>query len=53
MGKSVQLYDLSKDIGKKKNCRQKPELAQKLIARMSQLDEEVTSGMRPIGSLKQ
>ena len=54
MGKSVQLYDLSKDIGEKENLAgQKPELAQKLIARMSQLDEEVTSGMRPIGSLKQ
>ena len=54
MGKSVQLYDLSKDIGEKENLAgQKPELAQKLIARMLQLDEEVTSGMRPIGSLKQ
>ena len=54
MGKSVLLYDLSKDIGEKENLAgQKPELTQKLIARMSQLDEEVTSGMRPIGSLKQ
>ena len=41
MGKSVQLYDLSKDIGEKENLAgQKPELAQKLIARMLQLDEK-------------
>jgi arylsulfatase A len=52
-GKSVLLYDLSKDIGEKQNlAAQKPELTQKLLARMNQLDQEVTKGMRPIGTLE-
>ena len=52
-GKSVQLYDLSKDIGEKQNLAgKKPELTQKLLARMNQLDQEVTKGMRPIGMLE-
>ena len=51
-GNSLQLYDLSKDIGEKQNlASQKPELAQKLLARMNQLNKEVTAGMRPIGML--
>ena len=51
-GKSVLLYDLSKDIGEKQNLvSQKPELTQKLLTRMNQLDHEVTKGMRPIGTL--
>ena len=51
-GNSMQLYDLSKDIGEKQNlASQKPELTQKLLARMNQLDQEVTKGMRPIGTL--
>ena len=50
---SVQLYDLSKDIGEKQNLAgKKPELTQKLLARMNQLDQEVTKGMRPIGMLE-
>ena len=52
-GKSVHLYDLSKDIGEKQNlAAQKPELSKKLLARMKQLDQEVTAGMRPIGTLE-
>ena len=51
-GNSMQLYDLSKDIGETQNlASQKPELTQKLLVRMNQLDEEVTAGMRPIGTL--
>ena len=51
-GNSMQLFDLSKDIGEKRNLAgQKPELTQKLLARMNQLDQEVTKGMRPIGTL--
>ena len=52
-GKSVLLYDLSNDIGEKRNlASKKPELTQKLLARMRQLDQEVTAGMRPIGTLE-
>ena len=52
-GNSMQLYDLSKDIGEKQNlASQKPELTQKLLVRMNQLDKEVTAGMRPIGTLE-
>jgi arylsulfatase A len=52
-GNSMQLYDLSKDIGEKQNLAPKmPELTQKLISRMKQLDQEVTAGMRPIGTLE-
>ena len=52
-GNSMQLYDLSKDIGEKQNLAgKKPELTQKLLARMNQLDQEVTKGMRPIGMLE-
>jgi arylsulfatase A len=51
-GNSMQLYNLSKDIGEKQNlASQKPELTKKLLARMNQLDQEVTAGMRPIGTL--
>ena len=51
-GKSVLLYDLSKDIGETQNLApEKPALTQKLLARMNQLDKEVTAGMRPIGTL--
>lgn len=53
VGQSVQLYDLSKDIGEKQNLTaKKPDLTQKLLARMKQLDEEVTAGMRPIGMME-
>jgi arylsulfatase A len=51
-GNSMQLYDLSKDIGETQNLTpKKPELTKKLLARMNQLDQEVTTAMRPIGTL--
>jgi arylsulfatase A len=51
-GNSINLYDLSKDIGETQNLApKKPELTKKLLARMNQLDQEVTTGMRPIGTL--
>jgi arylsulfatase A-like enzyme len=50
--KGLELYDMEKDIGEEKNlAKQEPQLVKKLLARMKALDAEVTSGMRPIGTL--
>ena len=50
--KGMELYDLEADVGEQKNlAKQKPEKAKELLARMMQLDAEVTAGMRPIGTL--
>ena len=52
-GKNAELFDLANDIGEKQNiAKKKPELAQKLLLRMQQLDSQITAGMRPIGTLK-
>jgi len=52
-GKNAELFDLANDIGEKQNiAKKKPELAQKLLLRMQQLDGQITAGMRPIGTLK-
>jgi len=52
-GKNAELFDLANDIGEKQNiAKKKPELAQKLLLRMQQLDSQITTGMRPIGTLK-
>jgi len=39
-------------VGEQKNlAKQEPEKAKELLARMMELDGEVTNGMRPIGTL--
>lgn len=49
----IELYDLEADVGEQKNlAKQEPEKAKELLARMMELDAEVTTGMRPIGTLK-
>ncbi len=48
----IELYDLEADVGEQKNlAKQEPEKAKELLARMMELDAEVTAGMRPIGTL--
>jgi arylsulfatase A len=48
----IELYDLEADVGEQKNlAKQEPEKAKELLARMMDLDAEVTAGMRPIGTL--
>ena len=50
--KGLELYDLESDVGEQKNlAKQEPEKASKLLARMMELDAEITAGMRPIGTL--
>lgn len=51
---NLELYDLEADIGEQKNlAKQQPQKTKELLARMMELDAEVTAGMRPIGTLKQ
>ncbi|NDH00530.1 MAG: sulfatase, partial [Opitutae bacterium] len=48
----IELYDLEADVGEQKNlAKQEPGKAKVLLARMMELDAEVTAGMRPIGTL--
>ena len=50
--KGLELYDLEADVGEQKNLAKKePKKASKLLARMMELDAEITAGMRPIGTL--
>jgi hypothetical protein len=50
----LELYDLEADIGEHKNlATQQPQKTKELLARMMELDAEVTAGMRPIGTLSQ
>ena len=51
---NLELYDLEADIGEHKNlATQQPQKTKELLARMMELDAEVTAGMRPIGTLSQ
>ena len=51
-GKQARLYNLAEDIGESKNvAKANPEVVARLQARLKQLDDEVSSGIRPDGKL--
>ena len=53
-GKSHALYNLSEDIGEKKNVAKKhPQKAAELKARMMKLDAAIVEAARPLGKLRQ